>query len=93
MTGTIVPEEPPPPPSADFARPAAYGAFNTVAVMYKNLGGQIRLSQTTANSYTDEFWEVSGYEKSAVIAALDQLENMIGQFQSSADVLGNQAPA
>ena len=89
---TAVPEVPPPPPvTAEFARPVALGVFGSITTQYNNLGKSISTAQKTALSYDDEFWAVSGYERSAVIAALDQLETMIGQFQSSADALSDQA--
>jgi hypothetical protein len=94
------PPSPPPPPDVtpEFARPVAYGTLsqvvNTLNAAFDSIGRQD--TRKVAETWTDEFWAVSGYEKAAVMAAFDQLEALERTYRSDyyddVTVLATQAP-
>jgi hypothetical protein len=41
-----------------------------------------------AESWTDDFWAASGYDKTAVLAALDSLEKLVGAYAGTNGLSG-----
>ena len=96
---------PPPPMTPGFARPTAQAALWPAGSRWAEAVAAVASAKTAAESWTDEFWAACGYDKTAVLDALTELEKLTriyaGQaglagtqdFSADAAVLTDQAPA
>ena len=91
----LPPPPPVPPPTAEMAGPAAQASLGAVATNLNRAMAGVASGRTVAESWSDEFWQVSGYEKAAVLAAFDQLDALVEQYNNEykddADVLLGQS--
>lgn len=87
-----------------FARAAASGTLTPVGSALDNTMAAVGRARATADTWVDEFWAASGYDKEEVLAALAELEKLASiyagtaglsgmhDFAADADVLSTQAP-
>lgn len=70
------PPKPPPPITAEIAGPTAKSILGEAALRLKQAFDLIDrgTARQTAETWDEEFWAVCGYNKAAVMAAMDQLE-------------------
>lgn len=73
---------PPPPPTPEVAGPAAQASLKGVADSLTRAMSSVAEGRKIADSWTDEFWEVSGYQKAAVMAAFNDLDNLVSAYNS-----------
>lgn len=100
---TVVSPTPPEPPpetplvTPEVARPAAQASLAPVANALNQAMAAVANARTVAESWTDDFWVVSGYDQTAVLDALTQLEALVATYEADyaddAQVLLDQAPA
>jgi hypothetical protein len=89
VTDSIVNPNPPvepdavPPITAEVARPAAEATLLPVAQGLDTAMAAVATAQEVADSWTDEFWAVCGYDKPAVTEALSQLSKLAGIYEGS----------
>lgn len=101
-TPPIAPPTPPAPPETplvtpEVARPVAQTALAPVANALNQAMAAVGNAVTVAESWVDDFWEACGYDKTAVLDALTQLEALVATYEADyaddAQVLLDQAPA
>lgn len=94
----ILPPAPNPPPAPEpvtqaTAAPAAQASMGGVAASLDRAMASVAEGRKVAESWADEFWDVSGYNKAAVMAAFDDLDNLVStynsQYADSVAVLAN----
>lgn len=99
---TVDPAPPEPPPETplvtpEVARPSAQASLAPVASALNQAMAAVGNARTVAESWTDDFWVVSGYDQTAVLDALTQLEALVATYEADyaddAQVLLDQAPA
>jgi ribosomal protein S12 methylthiotransferase accessory factor YcaO len=89
VTDSIVNPNPPvepaavPPITAEVARPSAEATLRPVAQRMDAAMAAVATAQEVADSWTEEFWAVCGYDKSAVTEALTQLSKLAGIYEGS----------
>ena len=77
--------DPPPPPdpiTPDVAGPAAKSSLSAVPNAFDLALGAVKGARSTINTWSDEFWAVSGYDKAAVMAALDAYDRLADQYNT-----------
>jgi hypothetical protein len=81
----------------ELARPVAYSALAGLAGQLDVTMAAIEQTRATVATWTNDFWEVSGYKKSDVMPILNQLGGLrnayTGQHKDRAAVLREQAAA
>lgn len=80
----LVPD--PPVLTEDLVRPMARSIISIVATQLQLSYEQILQSKTQAESWTDEFWDLSGYDKTDTLAAFDALFSLWDVFNGNATV-------
>jgi len=69
--------------TAEIARPSAEATLRPVAEGMDAAMAAVGDAQEVADSWTEEFWAVCGYDKPAVTEALSQLSKLAGIYEGS----------
>ena len=84
MADEIQPPTPPAPAPADptVASASAQATLSALPDAYDRANGSVSGAKSIVETWTDEFWAVSGYNKAAVMAALEAYDRLVQQYNA-----------
>jgi hypothetical protein len=79
-----------PPVTAEVARPSAQASLAPVEAALTQAMASVENAKDVAESWTDDFWAVCGYDKATTLEALTELEKLTRIYAGEAGLAGTQ---
>lgn len=86
----IAPPVEPPPITPEVARPSAQATLAQVDAGLTQAMAAVENARDVAESWTDDFWAVCGYDREATLTALAELEKLTRIYVGEAGLAGTQ---